>query len=290
MNSGKVISVINQKGGVLKTTSVLHIGHALARMGKKVLLIDLDISQANLTISTIGEIASGGRGVLHALFRDCSLADVTYPTAQENLFVVPSEIKYQGRTIPLDVALSSQPGSDVILKKLLKEYSANFDFVLIDNGPTLGMATINSLVASEYFIIPTLPDYLSLVGVQKTMETIEQIRENLDHDIINLGLVLTMVDGREAIAKDSLKLLNTAFEGLVFDTCIQRNAKFKELAQSQANIFDVTRKTNKGYKNYFELATEILERLGGAIEPPAIPVGIRTSEKLNSEVKLEARS
>lgn len=262
MNNGKVISVINQKGGVLKTTTVLHLGSALARMGKKVLLLDLDVSQANLTISTIGQLDEEGRGVLHAFFKDCALNDVTYPTSQENLFIVPSEIKYKGRTIPLDVALASQPGSDIILKKLLKPLLPVYDFILIDNGPTLGIATLNSLIASDYFIIPTLADYLSLVGVQKTMETIEQIRENLDHEIENLGLVLTMIDGRESIAKDSGAILNNAFEGKVFKSCIQRNSKFKELAQNQTTIFDVTKNSDKGNKNYRELAEEVLERLG----------------------------
>lgn len=272
MEKGKVISVINQKGGVLKTTTVLHLGAALARMGKKVLLIDLDVSQANLTISTIGQLEDGSRGVLHAFFKDNTIDEVTYSTNQENLFIVPSEIKYQGRTIPLDVALTSQPGADRILKKLLKPIKDEYDFIIIDNGPTLGIATINSLVASEYFLIPTLPDYLSLVGVQKTMETIEQIKENLDHDIENLGLILTMIDGREAIAKDSEKILNSAFEGKVFETCVQRNAKFKELAQSQNTIFDVTTRSNKGHRNYLDLAVETLERVGFVIEPPDLPL------------------
>ena len=266
MKNGKVISVINQKGGVLKTTTVLHLGSALARMGKKVLLIDLDISQANLTISTIGQLKEDGRGILHAFFKDNTLNQVTYPTTQENLFIVPSEITYKGRTIPLDVALASQPGSDQILKKLIKPVMNEYDFVIIDNGPTLGIATLNSLIASEYFLIPTLADYLSLVGVQKTMETIEQVRENLDHQIENLGLVLTMIDGRESIAKDSEAILNNAFEGKVFNTCIQRNSKFKELAQNQTTIFDVTKNSDKGNKNYRELAEEVMTRLGMTAE------------------------
>ena len=272
MEKGKVISIINQKGGVLKTTTVLHLGSALASMGKKVLLIDLDISQANLTISTIGQIEEGSRGVLHALFKDCSLNQATYPTSQENLFIVPSEIKYQGRTIPLDVALTGQAGADQILKKLIKPVRDEYDFILIDNGPTLGIATINSLVASEYFMVPTLADYLSLVGVQKTMETIEQVREALEHDIQNLGLVLTMIDGREAIAKDSDAILNSAFEGKVFKTCIQRNAKFKELAQGQKTIFDVTKASDKGNKNYRELAIEVMGRLGMKVSSPKMSV------------------
>lgn len=284
MEKGNVISIINQKGGVLKTTTVLHLGTALARMGKKVLLIDLDVSQANLTISTIGQLDDGSRGVLHALFKDCSLNQATYPTSQENLFIVPSEIKYQSRTIPLDVALTGQAGADQILKKLIKPIKDEYDFILIDNGPTLGIATINSLVASEYFMVPTLADYLSLVGVQKTMETIEQVRDALEHNIENLGLVLTMIDGREAIAKDSEKILNNAFEGKVFNTCIQRNAKFKELAQSQKTIFDVTKNSEKGNKNYRELATEVLQRLGMKVETKFSP--IRKAKGKNAELSV----
>lgn len=270
MEKAKVISIINQKGGVLKTTTVLHLGSALAKMGKKVLLIDLDVSQANLTISTIGQLDEEGRGVLHAFMKDCTLNQVTYETSQENLSIIPSEIKYQGKTITLDIVLASEPGADRTFKKLLKPLIEYYDFILIDNGPTLGMATINSLVASDYFLIPTLADYLSLVGVQKTMETIELIREKLDHEIENLGLVLTMIDGREAIAKDSQEILNRAFDGKVFNTCIQRNAKFKELAQSRNTIFDVTKKSDKGNKNYTDLANEVLERLGMSNKPQKI--------------------
>ena len=283
MSTGNVISVINQKGGVLKTTTVLHLGSALARMGKKVLLIDLDVSQANLTISTIGQLDEEGRGVLHAFFKDCTLNEVTYPTSQENLFIIPSEITYKGRTIPLDVALASQPGSDIILKKLLKPLRDYYDFIIIDNGPTLGIATLNSLSASDYFMIPTLADYLSLVGVQKTMQTIEQIRENLDHEIENLGLVLTMIDGRESIAKDSEKILNDAFGGKVFKTFIQRNSKFKELAQNQTTIFDVTKNSDKGNKNYRELAEEVLERLGMKTVTKSVS---KASKKTNSEISV----
>jgi chromosome partitioning protein len=283
MKNGIVISVINQKGGVLKTTTVLHLGSALARMGKKVLLIDLDISQANLTISTIGQLDDEGRGILHAFFKDNTLNQVTYPTTQENLFIVPSEITYKGRTIPLDVALASQPGSDQILKKLIKPVMSEYDFVIIDNGPTLGIATLNSLIASEYFLIPTLADYLSLVGVQKTMETIEQVRENLDHQIENLGLVLTMIDGRESIAKDSEAILNNAFEGKVFNTCIQRNSKFKELAQNQTTIFDVTKNSDKGNKNYRELAEEVMTRLGLGSD---IKNFIKTTKMKNTEISV----
>lgn len=261
MSTGKVISVINQKGGVLKTTTVLHLGSGLAKMGYKVLLIDLDVSQANLTSSTIGRLDDEGRGVLHAFFKDNTLNQVTYPTTQENLYIVPSEIKYQGRTIPLDVALASQPGNHLILKKLLKPIIAEYDFFIIDNGPTLGIATINSLIASDYFMIPTIADYLSLDGVQKTMETIEQVKENLDHNIENLGLVLTMIDGRESIGKDSQTILSQAFEGKVFNTCIQRNSKFKELAQKHHTIFDIEKNSEKGNKNYRELAEEVLSRL-----------------------------
>ena len=213
--------------------------------------------------------------------KDCTLNQVTYETSQENLSIIPSEIKYQGKTITLDIVLASEPGADRTFKKLLKPLIEYYDFILIDNGPTLGMATINSLVASDYFLIPTLADYLSLVGVQKTMETIELIREKLDHEIENLGLVLTMIDGREAIAKDSQEILNRAFDGKVFNTCIQRNAKFKELAQSRNTIFDVTKKSDKGNKNYTDLANEVLERLGMSNKPQKItkvPLKTRRNE------------
>lgn len=260
MNQTNIISVINQKGGVLKTTSVLHIGAALAQMGMRVLLIDLDLTQANLTIATVGEIPNGKKGIINALFGDATLKEVrrSYRT---NLDVIPSEIKYQGLSIPLDVVLSSTIGKESVLKKLLVPLKSEYDFILIDNGPTLGIATINSLVASNFFLIPTLADYLSLVGVQKTMQTIESVKEGLDHPIDNLGLVLTMVDGREKIAKDSNDILNSAFEGNVYKSTIQRNVKFKSLAQKRETIFDLKLVNDKGAENYSSLASEILAKL-----------------------------
>jgi chromosome partitioning protein len=255
-----IISVINQKGGVLKTTTVLHIGAALAQMGQRVLLIDLDLTQANLTIATVGEIPHGQKGIINALFGDATLSEVKREF-RRNLDIIPSEIKYQGMSIPLDVALSSTMGKESVLKKLLAPIRNEYDFILIDNGPTLGVATINSLVASNYFLIPTLADYLSLVGVQKTMQTIESVREGLDHNIINLGLVLTMVDAREKIAKDSSEILNSAFEGNVYKAAIQRNVKFKSLAQKKETIFDLKLVNDKGVENYNSLASEILEKL-----------------------------
>lgn len=284
MSNCKVISILNQKGGVLKSTTVLHLGSALASLGKKVLLIDLDVSQASLTVSIMGHLEEGSRGVLHALFKDCTLNQVTYKTSQENLFIVPSEINYKGRTIPLDVALTGQAGSDQILKKLIKPLTDVYDFILIDNGPTLGIATINSLVASDYFMVPTLADYLSLVAVAKTMETIEQVKDALDHNIENLGLLLTMVDGRESISKDSKNELQKHFEGKVFNTCIQRNVRFKELAQSQKTIFDVTKSSDKGNKNYRDLAIEVLNRL--SIEVPT-KIALNNLKKINHSVGVQ---
>jgi chromosome partitioning protein len=245
---------------VLKTTTVLHIGAALAQMGQRVLLVDLDLTQANLTISTVGEIPHGEKGIINALFGDATLNEVRR-NYRHNLDIIPSEIKYQGLSIPLDVALSSTMGKESVLKKLINPIKNEYDFILIDNGPTLGVATINSLVASNYFLIPTLADYLSLVGVQKTMQTIESVREGLDHQIENLGLVLTMVDGREKIAKDSSEILQSAFEGNVYKATIQRNVKFKSLAQKKETIYDLKLSNDKGVENYDNLASEILTKL-----------------------------
>ena len=131
MSQTNIISVINQKGGVLKTTSVLHIGAALAQMGQRVLLIDLDLTQANLTIATVGEVPPGQKGIINALFGDATLGEVKR-TYRKNLDVIPSEIKYQGLSIPLDVALSSTMGKESVLKKLLAPIKSDYDFILID--------------------------------------------------------------------------------------------------------------------------------------------------------------
>lgn len=265
MRKGNTISVINQKGGVNKTTVVLHLGAALARKNYKVLLVDLDLTQANLTIATVGQLETNEKGIISALFGDNTLLEVK-KDYRPNLDVIPSEIKYQGLSIPLDLALSSVMGKEVVLKKLLAAIKNEYDFIFIDNGPTLGIATINSLMASNYYLIPTSADYLSLVGVQKTLETIALVKVNLDHDIKNLGLVLTMMDGREKIAKDSSDILNSAFEGDVFKTKIQRNVKFKDLAQRKNTIYDQEPAGDKGVINYNELSVEILEKLNYQVE------------------------
>jgi chromosome partitioning protein len=267
MRNGNTISVINQKGGVNKTTVVLHLGAALANKGYKVLLIDLDLTQANLSVSTVGELSPGEKGIINAFFGDATLREVKREY-RPNLDIIPSEIKYQGLSIPLDLALSSTMAKESVLKKLLAPIKNEYDFIFIDNGPSLGIATINSLICSEYFIIPSLADYLSLVGIQKTMETVELIKTNLDHKIKNLGIVLTMVDGREKIAKDSSDILNSAFEGDVFQTKIQRNVKFKDLAQGKTTIFDQETSKDKGSSNYNSLALEVLEKLKYEVKIP----------------------
>lgn len=260
MSRAKVISLLNQKGGVGKTTMTLNMSRGINRSGHKVLMVDLDTSQASLTVATIGHLQDGDKGVVDVLVAGTPVSSLVRSTSIKNLDILPSEKAYRGLNVPVDILLSNKPESSSLLKKALDEVVGDYDYIVIDCGPTLGLPTMNALMSSDYCIIPTLSDYLSLVSIKDTRKTIS-VAEAANERLVCLGPVLTMLDKREAISDDSKELLTRMFKDNTFNTFIQTNVKFKVIPAERKSIFEAASKSNKGVKNYEDFTNEVLEKI-----------------------------
>ncbi len=265
MKNPIIISSVNQKGGVHKTTMTLHFGAAMADKGFKVLLVDLDYTQANLTHSLIGDISNdNAKGIMNLIIDDeISVRDVIRETPRENLYIIPSEEKVMGQKIEIENFIMSRRDRDVCLKtKLNSQELEDFDFVIVDNGPTLGLLTINSLGCSDFFLVPTLADNYSIEGISKILMTAHEVREHINEDLDLLGILMVGVDGREKISKEARKTLIETVGDRVFKSFIKVNTKFRSLSSQKKTIFDVSRNNEKGTKEYRDFADEALVRIG----------------------------
>ena len=194
-----IISLLNAKGGVGKTTSTVNLGAGLARRGYKVLLLDIDL-QANLTHSLIGDVQPGVRNIAEALVEETSFDGLITSTATPNLFIVPAGESLTG----IDLDLSGKTAREAILKHCISDTRAikDFDVLLIDNPPYFSLATLNSLVASDFYIVPVSCEYLPMVGIRLLEEKIQQVKKKLNPSLDLLGVLLTMYDKRESITKE----------------------------------------------------------------------------------------
>ena len=252
-----IISVINHKGGVSKTTSVVNLSAGLALLGMKVLVVDLD-TQMNLTHSLIGDIGENDLSISEVILDDkISLKNVIRETLVENVHIIPSGESM----VNLDLKLQSAFGRESLLKRTLSKPEANnYDFILLDNQPHLGLTTVNSLVASHKYMVPVSTEYLPMVGI-RNIKTIELIKP-VNPSISNLGYLLTMVDRREGISGDVEKILRDNFKEQVFQTVIRINTKLKACPQKRQTIFQVESPKGKGYSDYLNATKELLKRLG----------------------------
>lgn len=259
-----IVSVINAKGGVGKTTTTVNLGAALAQHGYKVLLIDMDL-QANLTESLIGRIEPTQKSMPEVLRRTAELADIVLPTGTPNLSVAPTS----DTMIGIDADLTSRVSGEMILKNCIARNLSRLDvdFILIDNPPYLGLPTINSLFASTHYLIPVSCEYLPMVGIALLQSTIRGYLENATEKPDLLGVLLTMYDLRESITTDVEKLLRQELGADVFEKPIRINTRFKRIPSEQHTIFQSDDK--KGAADYEQLATEVLHRLQqrGALLP-----------------------
>jgi len=255
-----IISIINAKGGVGKTTITHNLGASLALQGLKVLLIDTDL-QANLTQSTIGTYSPDKKSIANCLIEVQGFDKIITPTKTKNLFLVP----VNDLMIEVDLQLSSKIGRERILKNCLEATKTltDYDIVLIDNPPYLSLITINSLSASDYYLIPVSTAYLSILGIKLLQETINKLRASLKLDLQFLGIVLTMYDLREKITKEIEQSLRQSLKTKIFNSLIRINTAFKSAPIEQKTIFDIEKeqKTNKGTMDFNNLSNEVLERI-----------------------------
>jgi chromosome partitioning protein len=253
-----IISIANCKGGVAKTSSTINLGAGLSMLGKKVLLIDLD-TQANLTHSLIGDLPEGSLSITEAILNEKNaLQHIVKHTHVNGVDIAPAGWSM----VDLELKLHSAFGRESLLKRSLSnDFAKQYDFIIIDNGPHVGLKVVNSLVASNYYLTPVSAEYLPLVGIKHLINVIEQIRP-LNTSIANLGYLITMVDKREGIAGDVENILRENFKDDVFKTVIRINTKLKAAPQKKQTIFQAETSKGKGYTDYLNAAKELLQRVG----------------------------
>lgn len=263
-----IISVVNAKGGVGKTTSTLNIGAALARSGYQTLLIDIDL-QANLTHYLCGDLPEDSPTIAEALLYETGLESAIIETKTENLFLVPAGDSLVG----VDLNLVGVMGRERILERTIQKTKGigEFDFILIDNPPYMSLVTLNSLVASSHYVIPTSCDYLPSMGIRLLNENISQIQSRLNPDLKLLGVVLTMYDRREAITEQVESLIRETFGEVVFKSPIRINTRFKTSPAEHLTIFEWDQ-GGKGADDYMSVSKELIQRLiaQGNLESPRL--------------------
>lgn len=245
----KIISFVNQKGGVGKTTTTINLAAYLATTRRKVLVVDLD-PQANAS-SGLG-LRDVDRGIYDVLMGEALAQDVIRETEQKNLFVLPSTADLAGAT----VELAEEPTR---LKTVLSTLQG-FDVVLIDAPPSLGALAINALVASDAIIVPLQAEYYALEGVAGMLDTVERIKNNLNPDVKLLGIVVTMFDTRTNLAQQVEQNVREHFKELVFWSVIPRNVKLSE-APSYGQTINRYAPISSGAGAYKRLAQEVMQRV-----------------------------
>jgi chromosome partitioning protein len=246
----KVISLLNHKGGVGKTTSTISIGAALVKLGKRVLLLDLD-PQANLTLS-LG-ISRQKHTIYEALRGEGELAPVN---VKENLDVIPSTLDLSGA----EMELINEAGREFILRELFEPLQTEYDYILIDCPPSLGLLTLNALTSSDHVIIPLQTEFLALQGLTKIKQVVDKVRFRLNKKLTIAGVVATMYDNRKVLNRDVVDTIRKYFGDKVFNTLVRDNVSLAEAPAARQDIFEYNEKSN-GAEDYLELSKEIINRV-----------------------------
>ena len=247
---GKIIGVANQKGGVGKTTTAVNLAAALGVLEKKVLLIDAD-PQANAT-SGLG-IEEVNFSTYNLLEHSADVKDCIQKTSSPNFDLVPSHIDL----VAAEIELVDRDKREYMLKKALEEVKSEYDYIIIDCAPSLGLITVNALTAADSVIIPIQCEYFALEGLGKLLNTVKNVQKIHNYDLDIEGLLLTMYDSRLRLSNQVVEEVNTHFPEMVFETVISRNVRLSEAPSFGESILMYDAES-KGAIQYIQLAEEVL--------------------------------
>lgn len=253
---GKIISIVNQKGGVGKTTTAINLSACLGVLEFKTLIIDAD-PQANATSGVGFDPKNIKTSIYECLVNDINPADIILTTENPNLDILPAHIDLVGA----EIEMINMPNREQMMKLTLEKVRDRYDFIIVDCSPSLGLITVNSLTASHSVIIPVQCEYFALEGLGKLLNTVKIVQSRLNPELEIEGILLTMYDSRLRLSNQVVEEVKTHFQQLVFDTIIHRNTKLGE-APSFGETIVMHDASGKGTINYLNLAREILQKNG----------------------------
>jgi chromosome partitioning protein len=251
---GKIIAIANQKGGVGKTTTAINLSAGLGVLEKRVLLIDID-PQANSTSGVGFDPREIENGVYECIIGKVKARDIILETKSPNLFLMPAHIDLVGA----EIELINEEFRESMMKDAIADIVDDFDYIIIDCAPSLGLLTLNSLTVADSVLIPIQCEYFALEGLGKLLNTVKIVQRRLNPELTIEGLLLTMYDTRLRLSNQVVEEVKTHFQDLVFDTIIHRNVTLGE-APSYGETIIIHDATSKGSINYVNLASELLKK------------------------------
>lgn len=251
---GKIIAIANQKGGVGKTTTSVNLAASLGVLEKKVLLIDAD-PQANASSGLGIDVESVTKGTYQVLEHTASAKESIQETSSPNVDIIAAHIDL----VAIEIELVDKENREYMLKTSLEEVKKEYDYIIIDCAPSLGLITLNSLVAADSVIIPIQCEYFALEGLGKLLNTVKSVQKIHNPDLDIEGLLLTMFDSRLRLSNQVVDEVQKHFSSMVFDTIIRRNTRLGE-APSYGESIIAYDATSKGAVNYLNLANELLKK------------------------------